>query len=57
MTDDTTDAQGGLIGRLLPPYKRTRRPRDEDRRTLDGICMCSVVAADGETYPDGTVAR
>ena len=32
-----TDAQGAVIGPLLPPPAKTGRPRADDRKTVDGI--------------------
>lgn len=37
MERDLTDAQWAVIEPLMPPRKRTGRPRADDRQTLNGI--------------------
>lgn len=38
MYRDLTDAQWAILQPLLPPPKRTGRPRADDRYTFNGIC-------------------
>ena len=38
MYRDLTNAQWAIVQPLLPPPRRTGRPRADDRRTFNGIC-------------------